>query len=208
MVRAVVITVAPASVRRRTMAAPVPLLPPVTRARRPASESLMVTGIASPSCPACLSMLGPCRRRLVEDNDQPHDAVIADREVVGKDERIRQPGLVVLAVHDGMHRDVAVVLGAGGDLHCHLVADDLTVMPGADRVLALELAAGVVDQRIAGEPGNQRVAVPGVARVDVALDRCWRGSAHVVSSSVAGDTTVRAPSGGESRRGQVTGSGD
>src|SRR5713226_7210932 len=118
MVRAVVITVAPASVRRRTMAAPVPLLPPVTRARRPASESLMVTGIASPSCPACLSMLGPCRRRLVEDDDQPHDAVIADREVVGKDERIRQPGLVVLAVGHGVDDHLAVVAGGGGGIRC------------------------------------------------------------------------------------------
>jgi hypothetical protein len=51
MVRVVVITVAPPSVSRLAMAAPVPLLPPVTSARRPASESLMVTGIAGPSCP-------------------------------------------------------------------------------------------------------------------------------------------------------------
>src|SRR5260221_13226771 len=114
MVRAVVITVAPASARRRTMAAPVPLVPPVTSARRPASESLMVTGMASASCPACPSLLGPCRRRLVVDDDQPHDAVVADREVVGEDERIRQPGLVVLAIGHGVVDHLAVALGGAG----------------------------------------------------------------------------------------------
>src|SRR5258708_7455841 len=114
MVRAVVITVAPPSVSRPAMAAPVPLLPPVTSARRPASESLMVTGIASPSCPACPLVLGPCRRRLVVDDDQPHDAVVADGEVVGEDERVGQPGLVVLAVRHGVDDHLAVMLGGGG----------------------------------------------------------------------------------------------
>src|SRR5260370_20619520 len=102
MVRVLVITVAPPSASGPAMAAPVPLLPPVTSARRPASESLMVTGIASPSWLVCPSMLSPCRRRLVADDDQPHDAVAADGEVVGEDERIRQPGLVVLAVRHGV----------------------------------------------------------------------------------------------------------
>src|SRR5260370_33084559 len=114
MVRAVVITVAPPSVSRPAMAAPVPLLPPVTSARRPASESLMVTCIASPSCPACPSMLGPGRRRLVADDDHPHDAVVADREVVGADERVGQPGLVVLAVRHGVGDHLALGHGGGG----------------------------------------------------------------------------------------------
>src|SRR5713226_8862563 len=153
MVRAVVITVAPGSARRRTIAAPVPLVPPVTSARRPASESLMVTGMASPSCPACPSALGPRRRRLVVDDDQPHDAVVADREVVGEDERIGQPGLVVLTIGHGVDDHLPVVPGAGGDLHGHLVADDLAVEPGPDRVLAPELAA-VVDEGVVGEPGD------------------------------------------------------
>src|SRR5258708_35464312 len=102
MVRAAGITVGAGSARRRQMAAAVPLVPPVTSARRPASESLMVTGMASASCPACPSLLGPFRRRLVVDDEQPHDAVVADREVVGEDERIRQPGLVVLAIGHGV----------------------------------------------------------------------------------------------------------
>src|SRR6266851_7624509 len=194
MVRAVVITVAPPSVSRPAMAAPVPLLPPVTSARRPASESLMVTGMASPSCPACPSMLGPRRRRLVVDDDQPHDAVIADSEVVGEDERVGQPGLVVLAVRHGVDDHLAVVLGGGGGVGCHLVADDLAVEPGPDRVLAPELAA-VVDEGVIGEPGDQRVAVEGVARADVAQDRGRQGAgaAHGMSSSVAGGTTLQAP---------------
>src|SRR6266851_9313328 len=207
MVRAVVITVAPGSARRRTIAAPVPLVPPVTSARRPASESLMVTGMASASCPACPSLLGPCRRRLVVDDDQPHDAVVADREVVGEDERIRQPGLVVLAIGHGVDDHLAVVAGGGGGIRCHLVADDLAVEPGPDRLRPPELAAGVVDQSIVSEPADQRVAVPGVARVDVALDRRRQGNAHVPSSSVAADTTLGAPAGGESRRRWATGSG-
>src|SRR5690349_122409 len=208
MVRAVVITVAPPWVSRPAMAAPVPLLPPVTSARRPASESLMVTGMAGASCPACPSLLGPCRRRLVVDDDQPYDVVVADREVVGEDERIRQPGLVVLAVGHGVDDHLAVVPGGGGGVGCHLVADDLAVEPGADRVLAPELAAVVVDQGVVGEPGDQRVAVKGVARGDVALDRGRQGNAHVPSSSlIAADTTVRAPAGGESRRRWATGSG-
>src|SRR5258708_28550310 len=114
MVRALVITVAPPSASRPAMAAPVPLLPPVTSARRPASESLMVTGIASPSCPACPSMLGPGRRRLVADDDHPHDAVVADREVVGEDERVGQPGLVVLAVRHGVGGPPPAVAGGCG----------------------------------------------------------------------------------------------
>src|SRR6266851_7655584 len=118
MARAVVITVAPPSVSR------------------PASESLRVTGMASPSCPACPSMLGPRRRRLVADDDQPHDAVIADSEVVGEDERVGQPGLVVLAVRHGVDDHLAVMLGGGGGAGCHLVADDLAVEPGPDRVFA------------------------------------------------------------------------
>src|ERR1700748_69265 len=204
MVRAVVITVAPPSARRRAMAAPVPLLPPVTNARRPTATSLMVTGMASPSCPVCPSMLSPRRRRLVADDHQPHDAVAADGEVVGEDERIRQPGLVVLAVRHGMDDHLAVVLGGGGGVGCHLVADDLAVEPGPDRVLAPELAAGVVDEGVVGEPGDQRVAVEGVARGDVALDRGRQGAAHGMSSSVGGGTTLLPPSGGESRR-PVTG---
>src|SRR4030088_1340191 len=138
MGRAVVITVAPPSARRRTMAAPVPFPPPVTSARRPASESLVVTGIASPSCPVCPSMLSPRRRRLVADDDQPHDAVAPDGEVVGEDERVGQPGLVVLAVRHGVDDHLAVALGGGGGgggVGCHLVADDLAVEPGPDRVL-------------------------------------------------------------------------
>src|ERR1700745_1868500 len=114
MARAVVITVAPASVSRPAMAAPVPLLPPVTSARRPASESLMVTGMAGPSRPACPSMLGPRRRRLVADDDQLHDAVVADREVIGEDGRVGQPGLVVLAVRHGVDDHLAVVPRGGG----------------------------------------------------------------------------------------------
>src|SRR5260370_25425471 len=119
MVRAVVITVAPASARRRTMAAPVPLVPPVTSARRPASESLMVTGMAGASCPACPSLLGPCRRRLVEDDDQPHDAVVADREVAGEDERIPQPRLVVLAIGHGVADHPPRQPPRGGWVHRH-----------------------------------------------------------------------------------------
>src|SRR5260221_14686812 len=114
MVRAVVSTVAPPSARRPAMAAPMPLLPPVTSARRPASESLMVTGMAGPSCPACPSLLDPCRRRLVEDGDQPDDAVVADGEVVGEDGRIRQPGLVVLAVPHGVDHHLPGGPGGGG----------------------------------------------------------------------------------------------
>src|SRR5258708_35901977 len=114
MVRMVVIRVAPASARRRTMAVPVPLVPPVTSVRRPASESLMVTGTASASCPACPSPLGPRRRRLVADDDQPHDAVVADREVVGEDERVGQPGLVVVAVRHGVDAFSAGGAGRGG----------------------------------------------------------------------------------------------
>src|SRR5580692_4585902 len=136
MVRAVVITVAPPSASRPAMAAPVPLLPPVTSARRPASESLMVTGMACPSCPACPSMLGPRRRRLVVDDDQPHDPVIADSEVVGEHERVGQPGLVVLAVRHGVDDHLAVLLGGGGGVGCHLVADDLAVEPRPDRILS------------------------------------------------------------------------
>src|SRR5260221_2812151 len=154
MARAVVSTVAPPSARRPAMAAPMPLLPPVTSARRPASESLMVTGMAGPSGPGCPSGLDPCRRRLVEDNDQPDDAVVADGEVVGEDERIRQPGLVVLAVHHGVDDHLPVVPGGGGGVHRHLVADDLAVEPGPDRVLAPELAAGVVDEGVIGEPAD------------------------------------------------------
>src|SRR5258707_4373435 len=208
MVRAVVITVAPASARRRTMAAPVPLVPPVTSARRPASESLMVTGMASACCTACASLLGSFRRRLVVDDEQPDDAVVAYREVVGEDERIGQPGLVVLAIGQGVDDHLAVVPGGGGGVRCHLVADDLAVEPGPDRLRPPELAAGVVDQSIVSEPADQRVAVPGVARVDVALDRRRQGNAHVPSSSsVAADTTVGAPPGGEARRRPATGSG-
>src|SRR5258707_4935304 len=161
MVRAVVITVAPASARRRTMAAPVPLVPPVTSVRRPASESVMVPGTASASCPACPSPLGPRRRRLVADDDHPHDAVVADREVVGEDERVGQPGLVVLAVRHGVDDHLAVVLGGGGGVGCHLVADDLAVEPGPDRVTAPELAAGV-DKGVVAEPADTPVPPEGV----------------------------------------------
>src|SRR5258708_15190621 len=205
MVRAVASTVAPPSARRPAMAAPIPFLPPVTSARRPASESLMVTGMAGPSCPACPSLLGPCRRRLVADDDQPHDAVVADREVAGEDERVRQPGLVVLAIGHGVDDHLPVVPGGGGGVHRHLVADDLAVEPGPDRVLAPELAAGVVDEGVIGEPADQRVAVPGVARVDVHLDRRRQVNAHVPTSSlVAADTTVGAPPGGEPMRPRPT----
>src|SRR5258707_6461751 len=127
MVRAVVITVAPASARRRTMAAPVPLVPPVTSARRPASESLMVTGMASASCPACPSLLGQCRRRLVVQEDQPDGSVVASREAAAEDERIRQPGLVVLAIGHGVDDHLALGPGAGRGGCGHPVPDDLSV---------------------------------------------------------------------------------
>src|SRR5260221_10193883 len=190
MVGVVVITVAPASGRRRTMAAPVPFVPPVTSARWPASESLMVTGMASASCPACPSLLGPCRRRLVVDDDQPHDAVVADREVVGEDERIRQPGLVVLAIGHGVDDHLAVVPGGGGGVCCHLVADDLAVEPGPVRLCPPELAAGVVDQSIVTEPPDQRLALPRVARGHVGLDPRPPGNAPVLSSSGAADNPL------------------
>ena len=175
MVQAVVITVAPPSVSRPAMAAPVPLLPPVTSARRLASEPLMITGISSPSCRVCPSMLSPRRRWLVADDDQLHDVIAADGEVVGEDERVRQAGLVVLAVRHGVDDHLAVVLGGGGGVGCHLVADDLSVEPGPDRVFAPELAA-VVDEGVVGEPGDQRVAVEDIAGVDVALDRGRQGA--------------------------------
>jgi hypothetical protein len=145
-------------------------------------------------------MLGPRRRRLVADDDQPHDAVIADSEVIGEHERVGQPGLVVVAVRHGVDDHLAVMLGGGGGTGCHLVADDLAVEPGPDRILAPELAAAVVDQGVVGEPGDQRIAVKGVARGEVALDRGRQGNAHGISFSVGGGTTLQAPSGGESRR--------
>src|SRR5260370_28458647 len=114
------------------MAAPVPLLPPVTSARRPASESLMVTGMASPSCPVCPSVPGPHRRRLVADDDQPHDAVVADGEVVGEDERVGQPGLVILAVGHGVDDPPAAVIGGGGGVWGSLGAPGLTALAGPD----------------------------------------------------------------------------
>src|SRR5260221_492720 len=182
MVRAVVITVAPASARRRTMAAPVPLVPPVTSARRPASESLMVTGMASASCPACPSLLGPCRRRLVVDDDQPHDAVLADGEVVGEDERVRQPGLVVLAIGHGVDDHLAVVPGGGGGVRCHLVADDLAVGPGPDRLRPPELAAGVAGPGVARGTSAPRAGRPaGVLRRFRALGMPAREGGGVLS---------------------------
>src|SRR5258708_335105 len=177
MVRAVVSTVAPPSARRPAMAAPMPLVPPVTSARRPASESLMVTGMARPSRPARPSLLGPCRRRLVEDDDQPDDAVIADREVAGEDERIRQPGLVALAIGHGVDDHLPVVPGGGGGVRRHLVADDLAAEPGPDRLRPPELAAGGGWQRAAHEPTPHRGPPPRGAPGAGAPDRGRPGGA-------------------------------
>jgi hypothetical protein len=76
------------------------------------------------------------------DNDQLGDQPVPQAEVVGQDQRLRQVGLVVVAVHADVEDDVAVLIQGAFDRQGDVVAEDLLVGPGADGGVAEELASG------------------------------------------------------------------
>src|ERR1700746_2692107 len=108
--------------------------------------------------------------RDVEDDDQPDDLAVADGEVVGEDELVRQVRLVEGAVVAAADNGVAVVLDDLGDVDGDVVAGHLLRYPSANGLGAPELAPGVVDQGVTGEGGHDGVGVAGVDGGDVLGD--------------------------------------
>src|SRR6266480_4528859 len=105
-----------------------------------------------------------CSRLSVAGGDVPadnerDDLAVADGEVAGQDELVRQVRLVVVAVVAAADDGVAVVVKDLGHLDRHPVADQFPSCPAADGLAAPELPVHVVDQGVAGEGGHDGVLV-------------------------------------------------
>src|ERR1700759_3578014 len=70
----------------------------------------------------------------ISDDDEGGDLAVADGEVVGQDERVRQVRLVVVAVVAAADNGVAVVVQDLGHRDGHPVADYLPGHPAGDRL--------------------------------------------------------------------------
>src|SRR5579859_316818 len=98
----------------------------------------------------------------VPGDDEGDDLAVADGEVAGQDQLVRQVRLVVVAVVAAADDGVAVVVDDVGYLDGHPVADDLAGNPAANRRTAPEFPVRVVNQGILGEGGHDGVLVEGV----------------------------------------------
>src|SRR5258708_24023019 len=103
----------------------------------------------------------------VPDDDEGDDLAVADGEVVGQDELVRQVRLVVVAVVAAANDAVAVVVENLGHLDGHPVADQFPGHPAADGLAAPEFPVHVVDQGVVGEGGHDGVLVERVNGGDV-----------------------------------------
>src|SRR6476660_173416 len=72
----------------------------------------------------------------VTDDDEGDDLAVADGEVAGKDELVRQAGLLVVAVIAAADDGVAVVMEDLGHRNGHPVADQFPGRPAADGLAA------------------------------------------------------------------------
>src|SRR6202035_3339872 len=103
----------------------------------------------------------------VPADDEGDDLAVADGEVAGQDELVRQVRLVVVAVVAAADDGVAVVVQDLGHLDGHPVADQFPGHPAADGLAAPELPVHVVDQGVAGKGGHDGVLVERVDGGDV-----------------------------------------
>src|SRR2546421_775663 len=110
------------------------------------------------------------RGRLVDDDGEADDLVVADAEVAGHNQLVGQVGLVVGAVPLGPDDDVAIVVDDLADIHRHVVADELLGEELPDGIGAPNLPLVVVDVRVIGERVHDAIGVEGVHRVDVLVD--------------------------------------
>src|SRR5690242_5717407 len=93
------------------------------------------------------------------DDDQRADPSVPDREVAGQDQLLGQVGLVVVAVVAPTQDRVPVVLDQLDRLEGNPVPDHLLANPPADRILPPELPSRIVDKRVVGERGHDRILV-------------------------------------------------
>src|SRR5579859_7653888 len=103
----------------------------------------------------------------VRDDDEGDNLAVADGEVAGQDELVRQVRLVVVAVVAAADDGVAVVVEDLGHLDGHPVTDQFPGHPAADGLAAPELPVHVVDQGVAGKGGHDGVLVERVDGGDV-----------------------------------------
>src|SRR5258708_35763920 len=122
----------------------------------------------------------------VPDDDEGDDLAVADGEVVGQDELVRQVRLVVVAVVAAANDAVAVVVEDLGHRDGHPVADQFPGHPAADGLDPPEFPVRVVDQGIVGEGGHDSVLVDGIDGGDVlGQDRGEGGGVGHVGSLVS-----------------------
>ena len=141
---------------------------------------------------------------LIESDDESDDLVIADGEVIGQDELVRQVRLVVVAVVAAANDGVAVVVEDLGHRDGHPVADQFLGHPAADGLAAPEFPVRIVDQGVVGEGGHDSVLVERVDGGDVLGQNGRQGGGVSHAGSLvrglvcADDSTLGAPSAGGS----------
>src|ERR1700724_112244 len=99
----------------------------------------------------------------VPDDDEGDDLAVADGEVAGQDELVRQVRLVVVAVVAAADDGVAVVVDDVGYRDAHPVTDQFPGHPAADGLGPPEFPpVHVVEQGVVGEGGHDGVLVEGI----------------------------------------------
>src|SRR5579859_487275 len=149
--------------------------------------------------------------RGVADDDEGDDLAVADGEVAGQDELVRQVRLVVIAVVAAADDDVAEVVEDLGHLDGHPVADKSPGRPAADGLDSPELAVRVVDHGVAGEGGRDGVLVERVDGGDVLGKDGGQGGGVGHAGSLVrtwlalmASPSVRPPQEGQERARQLT----
>src|SRR6185437_737397 len=104
----------------------------------------------------------------VPGDDEGDDLAVADGEVAGQDELVRQVRLVVVAVVAAADDGVAVMVEDVGHRDGHPVADEFPGHPAADGLGSPEFPpVHVVEQGVVGEGGHDGVLVERVDGGDV-----------------------------------------
>src|SRR5580704_8441564 len=128
----------------------------------------------------------------VTDDDEGDDLAVADSEVVGQDELVRQVRLVVVAVVAAADDGVAVVVEHLGHLDPDPVADHLPGHPGADGLAAPELPVRVVDQGVVGGDvlGHRGGENGGVGHMGLLVRACPSSDSSTLGAPVAGGSSA------------------
>src|SRR5690349_16134898 len=131
----------------------------------------------------------------VTDDDEREDLAVADGEVAGQDELVRQVRLVVVAVVAAADDGLTVVVEDLGHRDGHPVADQFPGRPAADGLDPPEFPVRVVDQGVVGEGGHDGVLVERVDGGDVLGQNRGEGGGvgHVGSLARAWPVVVMTP---------------